>query len=401
MTLRYHYRAATPQGDVVEGTLDAPSRHMVLEQLHRQRLYPVAVEELSARGGGRAGKGARLGRHAAVTVWTRNVATLLAAGVPLDRALAFTAEHAGHAGLSDALRQARRAVQGGSALADALARHPTYFTSVYAAMVAAGEASGTLDTVFERLSEHLEEANELRAQVRSALLYPALMAVVASAGVLVLLLFVVPRFNAILEDVGGTLPVTTRLLVGAGLALTDWWWLWLLLAAAAVYGVRRALGRPDVRRRWHAARLAWPLVGDLELKYATAAFTRTLGTLLRSGVPMLTALRIARSAVSNAAIGEGVERAAAAVSQGSAVAPALAGALPPMALQMIAVGEESGKLEELCVRVANTYDAEVRRAVRAAVAMIEPAMILVFGVLVGFVALAMLQAIYSINTTAF
>ncbi len=227
------------------------------------------------------------------------------------------------------------------------------------------------------------------------------MALVASIGVAVLLLFVVPRFSGMLEEVGGTLPLTTRLLVvGSGL-LTGWWWLWLGLAVVAIFGIRRALADPEVRGRWHAARLRWPWVGELERRYATARFARTLGILLKSGVAIVPSLRIASSGIGNDRIAGGVQRAAGAVAEGSALAPALAGTLPPLALQMIAVGEESGRLEDLCLRVANTYDGEVRRALRALVSMIEPAMILLFGALVGFVALAMLQAIYSINTSAF
>jgi general secretion pathway protein F len=398
-TLRYRYRAATPDGHVVEGILQAPSRQTALAELHRQRLFPVAVDELAAAP--TRGKGRGLSRQAAVAVWTRNVSILLGAGAPLDRALAFTASQAEHEGLADAIRDARRAVQGGSTLADALAPHPRYFGPLVVAMVAAGESSGALDVVFERMAAHLEEAAELRSQVRSALLYPALMAVVASVGVGVLLAFVVPRFAAILDDAGGRLPASTRALVAASGMLTHWWWAWLLAAAAVAYSAYEALRRPHYRRAWHLTRLSIPRVGDLELKYATAGFTRTLGLLLRNGVPMLQALRIAQAAIGNVVVADGVERAASSVAQGSALAPALAGTLPSLAVQMLAVGEESGRLEDLCVRVADTYDGEVRRALRTAVALIEPAMILAFGALVGFVALAMLQAIYSVNSTAF
>jgi len=399
MTVRFRYRAATPDGNVVEGLVQAPSRQSVLDELRRQHLYPVAVDEAATADAARAGR--RLGRRAAVALWTRNAGTLLGAGVPLDRALAFTAQHAGHDGLAEAVRQLRRAVQAGTSLADALAQHPRYFDPLFVAMVASGEASGALEIVFERLSEHLEEGAELRSQVRSALLYPALMAVVASVGVVVLLGFVIPRFASILADVGSTLPFSTRLLLGASHLLTRGWWAWLLLAAAAAYLVPTALTRPETRRRWHAARLTWPWIGDIELKYSTARFARTFGLLLKSGVPALPALRIARASATNLVMQEGVDRASAALTEGSALAPALAGTLPPLALQMIAVGEESGRLEELCLRVADTYDGEVRRALRTAVTLLEPALILVFGALVGFVALAMLQAIYGINLKAF
>jgi len=399
MTVRFRYQAATLDGHTVEGVVQAASRQSVLEELRRRQLYAVTVDEATPDRVARAGR--RLGRRAAAALWTRNVATLLSAGVPLDRALAFTAQHASHDGLAEAVRQARRAVQEGASLADALARHPRYFDPLFVAMVSAGESSGALEIVFDRLSEHLEEGAELRSQVRTALLYPALMAVVGCIGLGVLLGFVIPRFAGILADVGGTLPVSTRLLLAASTVLTKGWWAWLVLAAAAAYALPQVLARPETRRRWHAARLAWPWLGDLELKYATAQFARTLGLLLKSGVPALPALRIARASVTNLIVQAGVDRAAGALAEGSALAPALAGTLPPLALQMIAVGEESGRLEELCLRVADTYDGEVRRALRTGVALLEPALILAFGALVGFVALAMLQAIYGINLKTF
>ena len=395
MSQRYHYRAATAGGQLVEGVLHAASQGGAVAELRRQQLLPVAVADASVAS--RPARSSRMSKKAAVTLWTRTAATLLGAGVPLDRVLAFTAAHAAHDGLADAVRDLRRTVQRGASFAEALGRHPRYFDPLFVAMVSAGEASGALEIVFERLADHLDETAELRSQVRAALLYPALMAVVASIGTVVLLGFVIPRFAAILTDIGGSLPTSTRLLLGASRLLTAGWWAWLIIAGIGAYLVRQAMADPGRRRQWHAARLGWPWVGDLERKYAAAGFAHTLGLLLKSGVPALPALKIARNSSTNLALQEGFDRAAAAVAEGSALAPALNDTLPPLALQMIAAGEESGRLEELCLRVAATYDGEVRRAVRAAVALLEPALILIFGALVGFVALAMLQAIYGIN----
>ncbi len=198
MSDRFRYRAATPQGQILEGVLDAPSRNQALDELRSRQLYPVSVD--AAPSAIRRTR-RRVGRRAAVTWWTRDAATLLEAGLPLDRMLAVTAEHATHEGLAEVLGQVRRSVQSGSGLAEALGRHPRFFPAVLLAMVEAGEASGALETVFEQAAAHLEETAELRSQVQSSLLYPALMAVVASIGVAVLLLFVVPRFSVMLEEV--------------------------------------------------------------------------------------------------------------------------------------------------------------------------------------------------------
>jgi type II secretory pathway component PulF len=236
--------------------------------------------------------------------------------------------------------------------------------------------------------------------MRSTLLYPAIMAVVSLIGVGVLLGFVIPRFATVLADMGGTLPLSTRFLLGVSHLVTTWWWLLLVVAVVAAIAARQAIARPGMRLRWHTWRLAWPYVGDIERKYSTARVARTLGLLLKSGVSALPALKIARASATNLVVREGLDRAAAALAEGSALAPALAGTLPPLAVQMMAVGEASGRLDELCLRIADSYDGEVRRAMRTAVTLIEPALILTFGTLVGFIALAMLQAIYGIDLKA-
>jgi type II secretory pathway component PulF len=383
----------------VSGIAEHRSRKNLLDELHRRNLYPVSIEEVPATP--TRTRRRRQSRRNAVAVWSRDFATLLAAGVPVDRALGLTADQVGHEGLAAVLRRVRRSVREGASIADALAQQPDYFPQLVTAAVWAGEASGDLDVVFEQIAQHLEEMAELRSQVVSALLYPAMMAAVASIGVLVMLLFVIPRFAAILDDVGTSLPLTTQTLVWLSRSVRDGWWLWLLILGGAGYGAYAVNQSPDLKRRWHAWRLTLPYIGDLELKYSTARFIRTLGMLLHSGVPIMSAIRIARAAISNDAVTESVDAAAAAVSEGSAVATALESAIAPMAVQMLAAGEESGRLEEACIRIADTFDRDVRRTLRSAVAMIEPILILVFGVLVGFVALAMLQAIYSINAGAF
>lgn len=399
MALRFRYRAATADGQLVDGVMDAPSRQRLLEDLRRRSLYPIAVDEMTPAA--RSRRSLRSSRRAAVSLWARNFATLVGATVPVDRALATTADQATHDGLAAALLDVRREVLEGAGLAEAMERHRSFFPPVATAMVAAGEASGALDTVLDELATYLEETAELRAQVRAALMYPALMSAVASVGVIVLLLFVVPRFSAILEDVGGTLPLSTRVLIWLSSAVTGAWWLWLLVVAGLIFLFNHIRGRPDLRRRWHARRLGWPLVGELERSLLTSRFARTLGMLLTSGIAPLPAMRIARAAITNDAVGEQMDRAIADVAEGSAIAAAVQHVLTPLATQMLAAGEESGRLEEMSRRIAAVHEAEVRRRLKTGISLIEPAMILVFGVLVGFVALAMLQAIYGINTNVF
>lgn len=403
MSLAFRYRAATPAGEVVEGVVQADTPRAAMEELRRQTLVPVDVAPVASGGEPSAAlphwlDGRR--RDAALATAARTLASMLAGGATLDRALRFAAEHAGTAELGSALAAVRNDVQRGETLANALRARQTIFGSLAPAVVRAGEESGTLDESLARFADHVERARDLRAQLRAALLYPALMGVVAGVGVIVLLTFVVPRFVAILNDTGGALPLSTRLLMAISAAAVRWWWAGLALGAVAVVSARAWLAVPANRERWHAARLGWPVVGTLERAVATARFTRAFGTLLRGGAPLLTALRVGREAVDNLAIGAALGSAERAVARGEPVATSLGAALPPLATQLLAVGEESGSLDAMALRVADTFDAESQRTLRSLVALIEPLLIVAFGAMVSFVALAMLQAIYSINASA-
>jgi len=391
---RFRYRASTGRGEVVEGVSEAASRQQLLDELRRRDLHAMSIEETVAT---RARRETFPRRSAAVTRWARNFAALVGAATPLDRALRVSAEQSGHEGLARVLEDVRDAVQAGESLSDALSRYPGWFPPVLPALARAGEASGALGDVLEQAADHLEEADELRSQVRSALIYPALMSVVAAVGVAVLMLFVVPRFAGLLEDLGGSLPLTTRALIGTGAFLHRFWWLLLALLLAVGLGGREWLRRPANRMSWHRSRLGWPVVGDLEAKLVAARFTRTLGLLLSHGLPLLSSLRIARASVGNLHVAAVLERGTTAVAEGHPLSEGVEEALPPIAVEMLAVGEESGQLAAMCLRVADSFDKEVRRAVKVAVSLLEPAMIVAFGVLVGLVALAMLQAIYSVN----
>lgn len=389
---RFRFRAATASGELREGVLRAPSARGALEELRRQALHPVSLEAADV-----AAPAGRASRREAVALWMRTLATLLASGMALDRALEYAGEQVPNAGVRSAARAVHADVRGGASLAAAMRRHPRSFASLDVAIVAAGEEGGALDATMARLATHLEESGELWAQVGAALVYPALMSVVTVAGVAVLLLVVVPRFVAMLGDVGGTLPLSTRVLVGASAFATRYWWLALLAAAGAVLGARRWLAQAPNRRRWHDWRRRLPVVGELETGIATARFTRTFGMLLGSGVAMLPALRIATTVIGNAAMADEAGRASLEVARGRRVGAALSGVLPPLACQLVSAGEESGQLDTLSIHAADAYDAAVRRSLRTLTGLVEPALVLVFGALIGFVALAMLQAIYSVN----
>jgi general secretion pathway protein F len=395
----YRYRASTSDGAVVDGVVQAASKTVAIEELRRQRLYPVELAQVIESS--KSDRPISVGKTPALALFARTIATMLNAGLPVERAVAFAAAQSPNANISNAGNQVHQSLQNGSSFADALQEHPDIFGPVFVTMVAAGEATGDLDDAFSRLADHLEELSALRSQIGTTLLYPALMAVAAGSGIIVLLLFVVPRFIGMLAEEGGTLPLSTRLLVLGSQIVVHGWWVMLIIAAVAVVAGRAWLANPENHRRLHAWRLSLPLVGELELKYATARFTRALGMLLKTGRSEISSLRAARATVLNRAMGAELDRAIEDVSHGKSVYQALGATLPPLATELIAVGEQSGQLDDLCLRVADTYDVDVRRVIRTLVALLEPALIVVFGLIVGFVALAMLQAIYSINRSVF
>lgn len=396
MSLTFRYRAATASGELVEGVLDAADPRAAAEELRRRTLIPVSVEGQRATSGARAARWSSRADDVATAL--RTLAALVGSGATLDASLAFTARQAAHPEVQGALEEVRREVQGGHTLATALRERTATFGTLAPAMVRAGEESGTLDVTLERLADYLERARELRSQVRAALLYPALLGLAAVSGVLVLLTVVVPRFVNMLATTGGTLPLSTRLLVGMSRVVTGAWWVWLLLALGALGGLAAARRDPAWRRRWHAWRRQLPIVGDIEQQVWVARWARALGVLLEGGTPMLRALRVAREGVDNVDLAARLDAGTARVERGERLSAALTGVLPPLATQLLSVGEESGTLGPMATRIADTADREVQRRLRTLAGLVEPVLIVLFGGLVGFVALAMLQAIYAINT---
>lgn len=419
--VRWRYRAADANGSDVSGEIDAPTERDAVDALRRRALWVTTLEPLaprsssgapsanaaSAAGGATSARVtgtmreslSRLAgnsRSSELAVTIRAMATLLAAGVPLDRALAYAAGPATRADLRAAFIDVRERVRAGDALSAALSGHAV-FPAVFAPTVAAGESSGALDAALSSLAEHLERAEAVSAKLRAALVYPALLGVASVVGIVVILLVVVPRFAALITDIGGALPWSTRALVAAGNAFSRWWWLLLLVVVGAVVAIRRWLAVPRNRLQWHQWQLGWPLLGRFGRSKAAASYTGVLALSLRAGVPLLSAMRLARGVVGNQALTSRLEEAEARVRSGGSVAAALDGILPPLSVRLLDAGEASGDLAGMASRAADAADAETQRMATGALAMVEPLLILGFGTLVGFVALALLQAIYGIN----
>lgn len=327
----------------------------------------------------------------------RAMSALVEAGVPLDRALGFAAT-ARTPLLRDAFRRIRAAVRSGASLSQASAEEPA-LPALFAPTIAASEGSGTTGRALAQLAAHTERSTALRRRLQSTLAYPALLAVASIVGVVVIMLVVVPRFALLVSDAGGSLPLSTRILVAVSAAVTRVWWA-LLLAILTVPFLTATVARDSARRaRYHAALLAWPGVGTIVRSRAAAAWCGTLAVALDSGVPLLRAMRLARGTVANGALASGFEAAEREVRDGRPLAGALDGLVAPLTLRLIEAGEATGELAAMAHRAAETADGEVQRAVGTAVSLLEPLLIVGFGGLVGFIALALLQAIYGINAT--
>ena len=398
----YAYRGLDAGGRSVGGVVDADSPRGARQKLRRTGVFPTDLSE--ERNGAPRTVRALTRRPervpaAELAAITRQFATLVAAGLPLVEALGALAEQAERPSLSRTLAQVRQEVTEGSSLADALAQHPRLFASLYVNMVRAGEASGALHVVLERLADYTENQARLLGKVRSALTYPAIMLLLSATILFFLLSYVVPKVTRIFQETHQQLPLPTRLLLAVSDFVAQWWWLLLMILAAAAVGAARWARTPAGRERVDRLTLAVPYLGRLAQKLAVARFARTLSTLLASGIGLLPALDIVKSIVDNTVLTRAIERARDAIREGQSIAPPLreSGLFPPLVVHMVAVGERSGQLEAMLSKAADTYDDEVENAVVALTTILEPVIIVFMGGVVLFIVLAILLPIFELN----
>lgn len=400
----FSYRAADRRGQTIDGVMEAADARAVVERLQRDAYFPIAIDAQDQRrrllgfAWPETGRGRVAGRD--LVALTQQLATLVEAGLPLDRALAIQAELAPTPRLRAIMADVLRGVQGGASLADALGKHhPRPFSRLYINMVRAGEKGGVLETTLRRLAGFLEESQEFRDALVSALIYPVLLTGVGAAAVIFLMTFVIPRFAAIFNDLGATIPLPTLVLLEASGFIQHYWWLLALLVTAGVAGARMVLANPRGRLGADRLLLRLPLAGRVIVQTEVARFTRILGTLLESGVAMLPALTVVKDMLGNQVLARAVENLGDGVRRGAGLAQPMAAAraFPPLAVHMVRVGEETGRLEETLLLVAASLEADTRKLVKRLIALAEPAIILVMGLVVGFIVVAMLLAILSVT----
>ncbi len=401
----YSYKAITPQGVAKEGILEAASEAQAAENLHAQGLIPVKIS---------AGKAAAAANTAAsskksagffasknvsqpdIMALTQQLSTMLRAGLPLDRALGILLEIGEKQPVLELVQGIQNNVRSGKRFADSLDESGK-FSRFYINMVRAGEAGGSIDGALARLVDYMARAKELRGTVISALIYPAILAFVAVVSIFALLTFVVPQFAQMFGDMGAELPTITKVVMGAAATLQHYWWAVLGGFLLLLMLVQYVLSNEKARTRLDRSMLRWPVVGDLVGKVETARFSRSLGTLLHNGVPLLGALKIAKNTIGNRVMAAAVEESADSLKQGESLTRTLLskGVFPSYALHMLRVGEETGRMEDLLSEVADIYDDEVKTAVKQMLALLEPLLILIMAlailVIIGSVLLPMIN----------
>lgn len=404
----FEYKALTAGGRSVQGLKEADSPKTLRATLRRDGVFLTevlgekAVKAQQAREVNvRRWVFGRVGTRE-LAVATRQLAVLVHAGIPLVEALTALVDQVEHERLKRVLGDVKQRVNEGAALADALATHPAVFNTLYVNMIRAGEHSGALELVLVRLAEFTEGQARLRSKITGTMAYPIAMMVIGSVIMGILFTVVIPKITRIFEDTNATLPWYTLVTMGISRFVASWWWAILLTLAATAWGFFRWRRTPGGRARWDRAVLRMPLVGSLVRQIAVGRFARTLSTLLKSGVPLLTAMDIVKNIVGNTRLAEVIEQARAAIREGESIAAPLkrSGEFPPLVHHMVAIGERSGALEEMLANVAQAYEDQVETTIAALTSLLEPLMIVAMGVVVGFIVFSVLMPILQINNLA-
>jgi type IV pilus assembly protein PilC len=400
----FAWTGKTRQGTLQKGEIVAKDQNEAITFLRRQNILVTSVQKKSRAaamelkipglGGGVKGKD--------LVIFTRQFATMIDAGLPLVQCLEILANQTQSKPLAKAVGEVRQDVEAGSTYTDALKKHPKVFDDLYVNMVAAGEAGGILDTILNRLAKHMEKAMKLKGQIKSAMFYPLTVLVVAIAIVIILMVWVIPVFAKMFSDFGGELPGPTQLVINASDFVRTNFMTMIVTAGAVGYGLKWFYGRPQGKKLMDRLFLALPVFGDLIRKSSVAKFTRTLGTLISSGVPILEGLAITARTAGNKIIEEAIMTARQSISEGKTVAEPLGktNVFPPMVIQMIAVGETTGALEGMLGKIADFYEDEVDAAVEALTSLLEPMLMVFLGVVIGFIVVAMYLPIFKMAGTA-
>ncbi len=401
----YEYKAFDQKGKSRKGIIEAENESGARSKLRAAGMYPETLRENFSHASKKEKKTLAASfsleriKSAEIHLFTRQLATLLGAGIPLVSALSSLLEQTANPALKKALAQIKDGVNEGNTLTSSLARHPKLFSTIYINMVRAGEASGSLDIVLEKLADFGEKQQMLQGRLKAALVYPVFMAVIGSAILFILITYIVPNITKVFADMERTLPLPTRLLIALSNFLRGYWWLVILGLVGLLFAFRAFIRSGKGRRRWDLLKLKAPIVGSVTQKVVLARFASTMASLLGSSVPLVTSMQIVQSIVNNELIAEVIDEAIERIRKGKSMASSLGSSpwFPPIFVQMIGVGEQSGNLEPMLIKVADAYEREVDMAIMGMTSLIEPIMIAAMGAAVGFVVLSILLPIFEMN----
>jgi len=391
---KFEYQAMDGSGGEVSGTVDAPNENAAVAQLREQGYRPFEVQEKSLGGFDLSALpiiGGPPVDDEEIALFTRQMATLLDAGLPLLRAVNILQDQVENEEFREILGEISQSIQGGASFSEALEEHPDIFDDLYINMIKAGEVGGVLETVLKRLAEFAEKAAELRTKIKGAVMYPAVVLSIAILVVVFLLVFVLPTFITLFEQMDVDLPLPTLIVIWVSEFLQNQWWLVLLMLGGVWYAIKWYYSTEQGEYNIDRFKISVPIFGELFRKVATARFTRTLSTLIQSGVPILQAIEIVQETIGNRVVADTMDDVYDSISEGDTISEPLyeSGVFAPMVTHMISVGEETGNLDEMLTRIADTYEMQVDEMVEGLSSMIEPLLILFMGVMVGIIVMAM------------
>ena len=390
----YVYEAVDRSGKKIRAKAQASDISSLKDSLKKDGYIPLSISPY---------KPSRLNLFQRITtkdllVFTQELASLLDAGLPVDRAILILAQHSEKDSMREVLNEIYRDIQQGKSLSQAMSKHKI-FPKLYINMVRAGESGGILEPVLMRIVSFLETTTAFKEEILSAIIYPVLLTLVGSAAIAVLMVYVIPKFAIIFEEMGQALPIPTLILLKISGLVSEYWWVGVIILAGIIYFLKRYVQTEEGKLTLDKLLLKTPIINRLQMKIYISRFSRTLGTLLNSGVPILKAIRISREVIGNAVVSQRLQELEEGVRKGRGVSQPLreSGVFPELVLQMVAVGEEAGRLEDTFINIAERFEAESRSMIKRLIGFIEPALILVMGIIVGFIVISMLLAIFSIN----
>ncbi|MDR7521002.1 MAG: type II secretion system F family protein [Armatimonadota bacterium] len=399
----FRYSAKDNTGRLISGVIEADNDAMVVDRLRDMGFFITNLERTVERTDvfqylqGLFGIGLK-----DLAIFSRQFSTMVNSGLSLVRTLNILEQQTTNRRLKEIITQIRLDVEAGRPLSDAMAKHPRAFSSLYVNMVKAGETGGVLDEVLNRVATYLEKEQALRSKIRSAMVYPVLLTVAALGGLFFMTIVILPQFENLFRELGGsgTLPLPTQMAIATSVAIRRFWYIGILIAATLGYVLRRYLQTPTGRLRYDRFKLKMPVLGELNRKIVVARFTRTLGTLIASGVPIMQSLEVVAKAIDNMVIGGAIDAVRASIREGQSIAIPLqfSGVFPPMVVQMTKVGEETGALEQMLEKVADFYDVEVETTVASLTSMLEPMLIIFMGVVVGAMVISLYLPIFQLAT---